>query len=79
MKQLYEFIEVDRNPAERTISVAYYALFDLASHNENIIPVDSARWFSLKNAPKLILDWSIMVEKPIARLRKKGSEQTNGV
>ncbi|WP_149274767.1 NUDIX hydrolase [Pareuzebyella sediminis] len=71
MEQLYAFSKVDRDPAERTISVAYYALIDIASHDDDLIRIDSAQWFSLKNAPKLIFDHHRMVERAIARLQRR--------
>ncbi len=71
MEQLYAFSKVDRDPAERTISVAYYALIDIASHDQDMIQLDSAQWFSLKKAPKLIFDHNRMVERAIARLQRR--------
>ncbi|NNE78175.1 MAG: NUDIX hydrolase [Pricia sp.] len=71
MEQLYAFSKIDRDPAERTISVAYYALIDIAAHDQDLIQLDSAQWFSLKNAPKLIFDHDRMVDHAIARLRRR--------
>ena len=71
MEQLYAFSKVDRDPAQRTISVAYYALIDIAAHDKDLIQLDSAQWFSLKKAPQLIFDHNQMVERAIARLRRR--------
>ncbi len=71
MEQLYTFSKVDRDPEERTLSVAYYALIDIASHNQDVIRLDSARWFNLKKAPPLIFDHNSMVDRAIARLRRR--------
>ncbi len=71
MEQLYAFSKVDRDPEERTISVAYYALIDIASHDQDLIRLDSAQWFSLKKAPPLIFDHNSMVDRAIARLRRR--------
>ena len=70
MDQLYAFSKVDRDPKERTISVAYYALIDIASHDSDLIRLDSAHWFNLKDVPPLIFDHDLMVKKAIARLRR---------
>lgn len=78
MEQLYAFSKVDRDPVERTISVAYYALIDIASHDKDLIPLDSAQWFSLRNAPKLIFDHNRMVERAIARLRRMARSKPIG-
>lgn len=71
MEQLYAFSKVDRDPAERTISTAYYALIDIATHDQELIHLNSAKWFSLKKAPSLIFDHNRMVERAIARLRRR--------
>lgn len=73
MEQLHAFSIVDRDPVERTISVAYYALIDVASHNEELIHKFSAKWYSLQDAPSLIFDHNIMTKKAIARLRRKAT------
>ena len=69
MEQFYAFSKVDRDPGERTISLAYYALIDIATHNKELIQLNSAKWFSLKNAPDLIFDHNNMVERAVTRLK----------
>ena len=36
MEQLHAYSEIDRDPVERTISVAYYALINIENHNDRI-------------------------------------------
>ena len=69
MEQFYAFSKIDRDPGERTISLAYYALIDIATHNKELIQLNSAKWFSLKNAPDLIFDHNNMVERAVTRLK----------
>ena len=69
MEQFYAFSKIDRDPGERTISVAYYALIDIATHDKELIQFNSAKWFNLKNAPDLIFDHDKMVAKAVARLK----------
>lgn len=71
MEQLYAFSEVDRDPVARTISTAYYAIINIEKHNEELIEQYNAKWFSLKDYPKLIFDHKMMVEKAIRRLRRR--------
>ncbi|MDO6759993.1 NUDIX domain-containing protein [Tamlana sp. 2_MG-2023] len=71
MEQFYAFSKLDRDPEERTISVAYYALIDIDSHNNGAIHLDTAKWFSLKNAPNLIFDHDRMVERAVSRLKHR--------
>lgn len=78
MEQLHSYSKVDRDPAERTISVAYYALINISDHNEKLIEKYSAKWFSIKEAPDLIFDHNIMVKHAISRLRYKTSKEPLG-
>lgn len=73
MEQLYAFSEVDRDPVERTISVAYYALINIENHNEELIQNYHAQWYSVSNVPKLIFDHDKMVGHAIRRLRYRTS------
>jgi 8-oxo-dGTP diphosphatase len=73
MEQLYAFSEVDRDPVERTISVAYYALINIENHNEELIQNYQAQWYSVSNMPKLIFDHDKMVVHAIRRLRYRTS------
>ncbi|PKQ43858.1 NUDIX hydrolase [Confluentibacter flavum] len=77
MEQLYTFSKVDRDPVERTLSVAYYALIDIAMHDKELINT-SAQWFSLDKAPHLIFDHNQMVEKAIARLKRRALSKPIG-
>lgn len=77
LEQLYAFSEVDRDPAERTISVAYYALINL-SDNKKLSPKFSAKWFSISDYPELIFDHQEMIEKAIKRLRRRVSTKPIG-
>lgn len=78
MEQLYAFGKVDRDPGERTISVAYYALIDIASHDKDLIQLDTAKWFTLKKVPKLIFDHDKMVARAVARLRHRAKTKPIG-
>ncbi|MBA4276334.1 NUDIX domain-containing protein [Flavobacterium sp.] len=73
MEQLYAFSEVDRDPVERTISVAYYALINIENHNEDLIQNYQAKWYSVSSVPKLIFDHDKMVVHAIRRLRYRTS------
>ena len=54
LEQLYTFGTVDRDPRERVVSVAYYALVKLAAHDTKAATdaVD-AQWFPISQVPKL--------------------------
>ena len=78
LEQLHSYSKIDRDPAERTISVAYYALINIEDHNEALIKRYSAKWFSISDAPNLIFDHNIMVKNAISRLRYKTSKEPIG-
>ncbi len=78
MEQLHTFSKVDRDPAERTISVAYYALINIREHSKDLIEQYSAQWFSLKDAPRLIFDHNDMVDHAIRRLQYRASTKPIG-
>ena len=73
MEQLFAFSEVNRDPVERTISVAYFALIDVENHNKELIQNFNAKWFSVSKVPKLIFDHTKMVAHAIRRLRYRTS------
>lgn len=78
MEQLHVFSTVDRDPVERIISIAYYALIDIEKHNKELIEKNSAKWFSPSDIPELIFDHNSMVEKAIKRLRYRAVSKPIG-
>ncbi len=78
MEQLYTHSKIDRDPGQRTISVSYYALIDVESHKFDGIQIDSARWFELNEAPDLIFDHNEMIQRAIARLRRRAMTKPIG-
>lgn len=78
MEQLYSFSKVDRDPVERTISVAYYALINIADHDKELIQQYSAKWFNVSSAPQLIFDHNAMLDHAIRRLRYRTSKKPIG-
>ncbi|WP_234567912.1 NUDIX hydrolase [Rhodohalobacter sp. 614A] len=78
LEQLYGFGEIDRDPVERTISIAYYSLIDIHDQNKDFVKKYSARWFPIDGLPELIFDHKKMVEAAKARLRYKAARQPVG-
>lgn len=78
MEQVATFSQVDRDPAERTISTAYYALVNIKEHNQKLIKQFSADWFSVSKAPHLIFDHDQMVRHALKRLRNRATTQPIG-
>lgn len=71
MEQLYSFSEVDRDPAGRVISIAYFALINIADYSEQMQLEHEAKWFPLNKIPPLIFDHKKMVAKAKERLQDK--------
>ncbi|MGB3776391.1 MAG: NUDIX domain-containing protein [Leeuwenhoekiella sp.] len=78
LEQLYTFSKVDRDPGERTLSTAYYALINVDAHNTEEMQHSSAQWFSVNEAPELIFDHNEMVKKAILRLRRRAINKPIG-
>ncbi|SFW48157.1 ADP-ribose pyrophosphatase YjhB, NUDIX family [Sinomicrobium oceani] len=78
MEQLYGFSKVDRDPVERTISMAYYALININDHNPKLLDENSAQWFSVSELPELIFDHGEMIDKALRRLRRRTSTNPVG-
>jgi len=78
LEQLHGFGEVDRDPVERTISIAYYALINIHEHDKELVEQYSAKWFPVDELPDLIFDHQEMVEAAKSRLRYRASHEPVG-
>src|SRR6516162_5771379 len=57
LEQLYTFGAVDRDPRERVVSVAYYALVKLSDHRiRGATDAANAKWYPVSKVPKLAFD-----------------------
>jgi 8-oxo-dGTP diphosphatase len=76
IEQLHTFSALDRDPAQRVVSIVYLALINIADYNEQVhLP---NKWFSLTSLPPLILDHRDMILKAHARLKEKVVTQALG-
>lgn len=73
LEQLYTFSAPDRDPIERTVSIAYFALIDSNLYTKQITDEYKAEWFPLHQMPKLIFDHQEMVELAKEKLRYKAA------
>lgn len=73
LEQLHAFSEPQRDPIERTISVAYFALIDSNQYEKQISDEYHPEWFPLDNMPDLIFDHKQMVTMAREKLRYKAS------
>ncbi|MGK7931847.1 MAG: NUDIX domain-containing protein [Microcystaceae cyanobacterium] len=72
LEQLYTFGTVNRDPRERVITVAYYALINL---NEYVIKATTdareANWFAVNEIPPLAFDHHNILQVALTRLQGK--------
>lgn len=73
LEELHSFSDPYRDPVERTISVAQFALIDIHKYERQISDDYHAEWFPLKKIPKLIFDHSKMVAAAKKRIRYKAA------
>jgi ADP-ribose pyrophosphatase YjhB (NUDIX family) len=73
IEQLKTFGEVQRDPVERTISVAFTALINIHDPDVEAVEIHNAHWFNLNEKPKLIFDHDKMVELALEQLRYKAA------
>lgn len=73
MEQMHTFTDPLRDPAERTISTAYFALIDIHQYEKQLSHEYHAEWFLLKDIPKLIFDHNDMLQMAQQRLRYKAA------
>ncbi len=73
LEQLQTFSKPDRDPIERTISVAYFALIDTQQYEQQITDEYHPEWFPLDKMPKLIFDHKKMVALAKEKLRYKAA------
>lgn len=72
LEQLYTFGSVKRDPRERVVSVAYYALTKPADHTTiGATDAAEAKWFTIGDTPALAFDHEEIFEAALDRLRGK--------
>ena len=72
LEQLYTFGDLARDPRDRTVTVAYYALINLTEQEiKATADAREAAWFALSEIPQLAFDHDQILQTAIARLRSK--------
>lgn len=79
LEQLYTFGNVKRDPRERVVTVAYYALVNLWEHEiQATTDAEKAAWFSIDDLPGLAFDHEQIIEVALQRLKGKVRYQPVG-
>jgi 8-oxo-dGTP diphosphatase len=79
LEQLYTFGAVNRDPRERVVSVAYYALAKLSDHRiKAATDARDAAWFAVSDVPPLAFDHDDILAVALERLKSKVRYQPIG-
>jgi 8-oxo-dGTP diphosphatase len=80
LEQLYSFGEPGRDPRQRIISIAYFALVKSALFQQLKASTDAeeAQWFSINKLPQLAFDHKKILQTAIERVRAKVRYQPIG-
>jgi 8-oxo-dGTP diphosphatase len=79
LEQLYTFGNLNRDPRERVVSVAYFSLVALTGHAiQAASDARNALWFSIADLPSLAFDHDQIVTTAVQRLRGKVRYQPIG-
>ena len=70
VEQFYTFSDVNRDPRERILSVAHYAIIRL-SDVKGSDDAAKAQWFSIDEIPSLAFDHEFMFQKAIQIIKEK--------
>ena len=63
MQQVGTFGQVDRDPGERVISTAYYALININEYDRQLVEAHNAYWVNINELPTLLFDHRQMVDR----------------
>jgi 8-oxo-dGTP diphosphatase len=81
LEQLYTFGDLNRDPRERVVTVAYYALVDWETRELRAAGQTGTAgvgWFALRELPELAFDHQRIIDMALTRLRGKLEYTTVG-
>ncbi len=78
LKELKCYSAVERDPGQRCISIAHYALIDTENHNKQIQANHDAHWFTVNELPQLVLDHTTMALDALEALKVEARYQPIG-
>ena len=78
MEQVGAFGAVNRDPGERVISIAYYALLGPGEYDPQLLANHNASWVPVDTLPQLGFDHPGMVSRTLELIRRKFSTEPIG-
>jgi ADP-ribose pyrophosphatase YjhB (NUDIX family) len=73
IEQFRVFGKPERDPVERTISIAYFALIDIQQYEQQLSDEHNPEWFLLNEMPEMVFDHAEMVKMALRQLRYKAA------
>ena len=71
MRQVGAFGAIDRDPGERVVSVAYYALINVADYNTKLQAEHEVEWVDIESVPQMFSDHNAMILKARKMMQQK--------
>lgn len=71
MRQVGAFGKVDRDPGERVVSIAYYALINVNDYEDDLLKEHGLQWVNIEEIPQLYSDHNEMVQKARRMMQQK--------
>ena len=78
MRQIGAFGKIDRDPGERVVSIAYYALINVNDYDEKLRQAHGAEWIDVENLRTLYSDHNEMLTKARKLIQQKMSHEPIG-
>ncbi|SEM66100.1 ADP-ribose pyrophosphatase YjhB, NUDIX family [Prevotella sp. ne3005] len=78
MRQVGAFGNVDRDPGERVVSIAYYALINVKDYDDDLRIKHGVEWMDINDIPQLYSDHNEMVRKARKMMKQKLSQEPVG-
>ena len=78
MRQVGAFGNVDRDPGERVVSIAYYALINVKDYDEELRLQHGVKWVDINEIPQLYSDHNEMVIKARKMMQQKLAHEPVG-
>ena len=71
MSQVGAFGNIDRDPGERVVSVAYYALINVKDYSERLRKQHGVEWVNIEDIPQMYSDHNAMIAKARKLIQQK--------
>lgn len=71
MRQVGAFGNIDRDPGERVISIAYCALINVKDYDKKLMEEHHMEWVMLNDLPPMYSDHRQMIEQALQMMREK--------